>query len=131
MDLDKLLELADILKTLTGGHVKKSENKDDSYLFEDLIGEFVIVRCRDAGVHAGTLVKASGRSCVLKNSRRLWYFKCARSISLSAVQGYGLSDESRLGAVVDTIVLTENCEIMTCSEKAQQDIETLPVTEAS
>ena len=40
-----------------------------------LIGEYVLIRCRDAGVHAGILVDWEGREVQLKESRRLWYFK--------------------------------------------------------
>ena len=41
------------------------------------IGKFVVVRCRDAGVHAGTLVSRSNRQCELTGARRLWHWKVA------------------------------------------------------
>lgn len=34
-----------------------------------MVGKYVIVRCRDAGVHAGVLVDHSGREAVLTESR--------------------------------------------------------------
>ena len=38
-----------------------------------MIGKYVVVRCRDAGVHTGVLEAHDGRECVLTESRRLWY----------------------------------------------------------
>ncbi len=88
----------------------------------DKIGEFVIVRCRDAGVHAGVLVRANGRSCSLTESRRLWYWKPARGAAfLSGVAVHGLDDASRVGEPVD-IDLTENCEIIRCTDAAAKSI---------
>jgi len=88
----------------------------------DKIGKYVIVRCRDAGVHAGILVSTDGRSCSLKESRRLWYWKPANgSAFLSGIARYGLDKSSRLGEAVH-IELTENCEIIVCSEESANSI---------
>ena len=91
----------------------------------DFIGQYVIVRCRDAGVHAGKLVSRQGRECVLSNSRRLDRFYCAKGDSLTAVALYGIEEKpgTRIGGELPLIMLTENCEIIPCSEKAQETIE--------
>ena len=87
-----------------------------------MIGKYVIVRCRDAGVHAGVLVSAQGRGCVLSESRRLWYWKPANSAAfLSGVATEGLHDGSKVGAPID-IELTENCEIIACTKEAEVSI---------
>jgi hypothetical protein len=85
------------------------------------IGRYVIVRCRDAGVHAGVLVSKKGRSCILKESRRLWYWKTKTGAFLSAVAKYGLDSSSRVGCEVD-IELTENCEIIICTTESEKSI---------
>lgn len=86
------------------------------------VGSYVIVRCRDAGVHAGVLVSAEGRGCVLKQSRRLWYWKPANKASfLSGVAARGLDGASKIGVPVD-ISLTENCEIIKCTPEAEESI---------
>ena len=84
---------------------------------------FVIVRCRDAGVHAGYLEDgAEGRACTLTESRRLWYWKCANNASfLSGVATEGLDSSSKVGAPI-TITLTENCEIIQCTAQARESI---------
>lgn len=85
------------------------------------IGRYVIVRCKDAGVHAGVLVSKNGRSCVLKESRRLWYWKAKKGAFLSAVAKYGIHEDSRIGCEVD-LELTEDCEIILCTAEAEQSI---------
>ena len=94
-----------------------------------MIGSYVIVRCRDAGVHAGVLVSHSGRECVLKDSRRLWYWKPAsRASFLSGVATEGLDRASNIGAPID-IHLTETCEIILCTDQAATSIKKAPTHE--
>lgn len=88
----------------------------------DMIGKYVIVRCRDAGVHAGVLESYNGRECVLNESRRLWYWKPADGQKyLSGVAVAGVDSESKIGAPI-RVHLTENCEIIECSDKAQKSL---------
>ena len=83
-----------------------------------MIGKYVIVRCRDAGVHAGFLESNEGRECVLTESRRLWYWKPANGQKyLSGVAVAGLHCDSKISVVVTRMHLTEDCEIIECSEK--------------
>ncbi len=93
-----------------------------------MVGKYVLVRCRDAGVHAGWLVSHSGRECVLRDSRRLWRWKPANGATfLSGVATQGLDyEESKVGAPIN-IHLTENCEIAECTAVAEKSIENAPV----
>lgn len=94
------------------------------------IGKYVVVRTRDAGVHAGKLVSRDGRECELTESRRLWYWKVAENGAfLSGVATVGLDHRhSKVGAPID-ILLTENCEIIATTEKAAQSIAQAPTYE--
>lgn len=87
------------------------------------VGSYVIVRCRDAGVHAGILKSFDGRSCVLNEARRLWAWRVPMGSSsfLNGVAIDGLADGSQLGEPV-TVLLTENCEIIKCTAKAEASI---------
>ena len=88
-----------------------------------MIGKFVIVRCHDAGVHAGVLLAHEGRECLLKDSRRLWYWKVAgKRPFLSGVALDGLSSESRVGCTLPLLHLTETSEIILCSAVAERSI---------
>ena len=92
-----------------------------------MFGKYVVVRCRDAGVHSGVLASHTGRECVLTDSRRIWYFVPAwGSAFLSGVARYGLAEGSKIGCIVDRIHLTENCEILQCSAEAEKSIKTFP-----
>ena len=88
-----------------------------------MIGKYVIVRCSDAGIHAGVLEAHEGRECVLTESRRLWYWKPADGAAfLSGVAVHGLHDDSRVGVAVPRIHLTEDCEIIECTAVAEDSI---------
>ena len=91
-----------------------------------MIGKYVIVRCRDAGVHAGWLAAHEGREALLRQSRRLWYWKPAKGGLLSSVAEHGLDKESTLGEPQQLIHLTETCEISLCSESAERSIRAHP-----
>lgn len=84
---------------------------------------YVIVRCRDAGVHAGYLVKIKGRKAVLTQARRLWYFRVPMGSPsfLSGVALDGLAEGCKIGAPIN-VTLTETCEIIECTEKARKSI---------
>lgn len=87
---------------------------------------FVIVRCRDAGVHAGFLEDYKEREVVLRDSRRIWrWVKCAATLSEVAMRG--VSMESRLGCQVPLQVLLEACEIIPCTDVAQKTIQECPL----
>jgi hypothetical protein len=79
-------------------------------------GTYVIVRCRDAGVHAGEFVShPTDRTVVLRNSRRLWHWEGAASLSEIAV--YGAKDVAacKFGVVIpNNTSLLDACEIIVC-----------------
>ena len=93
------------------------------------IGKYVIVRTRDAGVHAGTLKSREGRACELTKSRRLWRWRVKDNagITLTEVALYGLDRrDTKVSATID-LILTENCEIIAATPEAQASIEGFPV----
>lgn len=88
-----------------------------------MIGKYVIVRCRDAGVHAGRLVSYEGREAILEDARRLWYWKPAGGKAfLSGIAVAGLDAASKVSCAVPRIILTENCEIIECTAEAAKSI---------
>jgi hypothetical protein len=88
-----------------------------------MVGKYVIVRCRDAGVHAGVLEAHEGRECVLTEARRLWRWRAeGGGVSLSEVAVYGIAPESKITVPVPRIHLTENCEIIPASAAAEASI---------
>lgn len=119
--VDTLMLLAEF-----AGFSKKSQNQI-SKIRNQMTGKYVIVRCRDAGVHSGYLESYEGRGCVLTKSRRLWYWAPASGKWLSAVANNGLDyGKSKISEVTERIHLTENCEIIQCTEKAEKSITSAP-----
>ncbi len=86
-----------------------------------MIGEFVIVRCRDAGVHMGTLVSVQGRMVNLENARRLWSWEGDRN-TLNEIALGGI-EKGRISETVEKICLLEACEIIPVAEGAKGKLE--------
>ena len=80
------------------------------------VGTYCIVRCRDAGVHAGQYESHNGREVVLRDSRRIWRFVGAQTLSEIAVYGCTGPNykESKIAPVLPIIVLGDACEIIPC-----------------
>ena len=90
-------------------------------------GKFVIIRARNAGVHAGTLVSHDGSCVELISSRRLSRFYCAKGDSLSAVALYGIDPKKgRIEGVLPRIRILDACEIILASDEARASIESAP-----
>lgn len=111
------------VEKLLSGQTSTSTEGNDQPDKSGFVGSYVIVRCRDAGVHAGVLNSFDGRSCVLNEARRLWSWKVPMGSSsfLNGVAIDGLADGSQIGAPV-TVMLTENCEIIKCTAKSEASI---------
>ena len=91
---------------------------------------FVIVRCRDAGVHAGIYQSHKDREVVLTQARRLWEWQVPKGASqfLSGVAIDGLDYAgSKIGCPIAVTVL-DACEIIECSAKAAESIKAAPVS---
>lgn len=93
-------------------------------------GQYCIVRCRDAGVHAGvvTEINEQSNSVTLSNSRRLWRWWSKFTLSGLAVDGVLESKQNRVrfACVIETIKLYGWCEIIPCTSKAKASIEGVP-----
>lgn len=97
-------------------------------------GTYVIARCRDAGVHAGVLVSTDDHHTVLRDTRRIWSWSGAASLSEIAV--YGLNpakcSSSRIGAVEPLKRLRDAdiCELTVCTPEGRASVEGMPVWRA-
>jgi hypothetical protein len=95
--------------------------------------KFAVVRCRNAGVHAGEVVSRKDGVVTLKNSRRLWRWWSAATLSELSQDGPVKIDENKYGCVLPVLELTESdvCEVIPCSEKARAAILAVPVWQAA
>jgi len=83
-----------------------------------MLGKVCVFRTYSAGVHVGTLEFKEGRECLVKDSRRIWYWKGACSLSQIAVDGSKNIDECQIAMKVPEIWLTEVIEIIPMSNDA-------------
>lgn len=97
----------------------------------NFIGKKVIIRAAHAGVFFGTLVEkeatAAGVEVVLHNSRRLWYWKGACSLSQLANEGVKDPDDCKFTVIVPEHNVMQVIEIIPCSEAAVKSIEGVKV----
>lgn len=93
----------------------------------EMTGKRVIVRGDRSGVFFGTFVDRTGSEVVLSNCRRLWYWDGAASISQLAVDGTVNPDGCKFTVTVDEIVILDAIEIIPCTGKAAEVIESVKV----
>ena len=118
------------LDDLTLGQIKQLKNLFgesssgvSSNINSMLIGKKVIIRTYSAGVHYGEIVEKEGKEVILKNARRLWYWKTANGgISLSEVANVGLHKDSKTCAALEMQWL-DAIEIIPCTKEAIKNIE--------
>lgn len=125
----RLSELKDVYRELRG--LFNEDAKMPSLLSKEpkkrMIGEYCIIRCGDAGVHAGYVEDWYDRTVILKDSRRLWYWKCKTGHSLSGLATGGLHSDSELPCTINEIVLTDACEIIPTSSQFEEDCKNAPI----
>lgn len=90
-------------------------------------GKKVIVRGDRSGVFFGTLAAKDGREVKLEKCRRLWYWDGAASISQLAVDGTTNPDGCKFTVTVDEIEILDAIEIIPCTDKAIESIESVEV----
>ena len=87
---------------------------------------YKIVRTYSAGVFAGYLESRNGKEVVLRDARRLWYWKGAASLSQAAMEGFRLPNECKFPCAVDKVELLEAIEILDVTPKAKESIQSVP-----
>lgn len=96
------------------------------------IGKKCIVRTYASGVFYGVVAKQDGRMVEMTECRRLWYWKAASGISLSAVAVNGVDKRaSKITAAVPIQTVLDAIEIIPASAECMSSIDATPVAEAS
>ena len=96
-----------------------------------VIGKKVIIRASRAGVFFGTVKEvndtAAGREVVLEDSRRIWYWDGAASLSQLATEGTKKPNGCKFTVTVPQHMVMQVIEIIPCSEEAIKSIESVKV----
>mgnify|MGYP003561046831 CR=1 FL=1 len=82
------------------------------------IGKYVIVRTYGAGVHVGVLVSRTGKDVRLSDTRRVWQWKGALTLSELSLRGLTV-DGSRVSETIAVNTLTDAMEIIPCTKDAE------------
>lgn len=91
---------------------------------------YCIVRTYSAGVFAGWIDKTiKGKEATIYNSRRIWFWSGASSLSQLALDGTRKPDSCKFPAVVPETILKEIIEVIPCTTKAKESIEGVKVWE--
>ena len=90
------------------------------------MSKMVIVRTYSAGVFAGYLVSRKGQEVVLRDARRLWYWKGAASLSQLAIDGVKYPNECKFPAPVSRVTLLNTIEILAVTAAAEACIKAVP-----
>ena len=128
MDINKLTiaEAKSIIKALESLQVKPGESvlaTPGITPKNPAIGKFCVVRCRNAGVHAGLVVQANAEFVELKDARRLWSWKSKFTLSEGATLGFDPAN-SKVGCAIQVILTASDvCELIPCTEAAKKTIE--------
>lgn len=83
--------------------------------------KYVVIRSRDAGCHAGYLKKDNETSVELVNSRRLWNWSGAKTLSELSLNG--VSGNCKFGIELPYIKIINHCEIIHATVTAKDSIE--------
>ena len=86
-----------------------------------------IVRTYSAGVFFAEVESRNGKEAVLTNSRRLWYWSGAASLSQLAVTGTSNPSGCKFPVAVARMELTEIIEIIDVTDEAAKSIDSVPV----
>lgn len=97
----------------------------------DLLGKKVIIRADRAGVFFGKLSEKretpAGVEVVLTDSRRLWYWSGAASLSQLALEGTKNPSGCKFTVTVPTHAVMQVIEIIPCTPEAVKSIESVRV----
>ena len=83
----------------------------------------VIIRAQAAGVHYGYLKSRVGGEAVLLNTRRIWYWDGAASLSQLAAEGVSKPQNCRFSVPLAEITVIGVIEVLPVTEAAQKSID--------
>ena len=86
------------------------------------IGQYCIVRCYGAGVHAGIVESVDGKNVMLSQASRIWKWEGAFTLTNVAENGV---TGGRVAGPLDSIALTDAIEIIPASPKCRVSLEAL------
>lgn len=91
--------------------------------------KYAIVRCQGAGAFAGFVQSLENKTAVIRQSRRLWYWSGAASLSQLAVDGTCKPNDCKFPVAIDEHTVNDVLEVIICTDKAKKSIEAVKLWE--
>ena len=110
--IDEKLKQKLILNLLGFDGQIEQTKKVGSELDQRFVGKKVMVRTYSAGVHFGELVEKCGQQAILKNSKRVWSWVKAASLSQLAMEGSKHISGCKITMAVGEVLLDRVVEII-------------------
>lgn len=88
---------------------------------------YSIVRCQGAGVFMAQIVERNGTEAKLKDSRRLWYWSGAASLSQLAVDGTSKPKDCKFPVAMPNQEVTGVIEVIEMTDAAVASLKKVPV----
>ena len=89
--------------------------------------DYKMVRTYSAGVFFGIIESRNGQEIVMRNARRVWYWKGAASLSQLSVDGTSDPSSCKFPVAVDRVELLQVIEILDITDKALKSLSMVPV----
>ncbi|MEZ4610577.1 MAG: hypothetical protein R2838_10090 [Caldilineaceae bacterium] len=86
------------------------------------VGQYCIVRCYGAGVHAGIVQSVDDKNVILSEASRIWQWKGAFTLTNVAKNGV---TGGRVAGPLESIALTDAIEIIPATRKCRESLEAL------
>jgi hypothetical protein len=111
-------------QTITIDNVKYVREDSIRTLAEPSVNgeKYCIIRCRNAGVHAGYVMERDGSEVTLALSRRLWRWH-GRTLSGLALEGTTDANSCKYAPEIPEITLLDACEIIPCTKEGKKSIQ--------
>lgn len=88
---------------------------------------WVVIRSRDAGVFLARMVKEKDGRVELENSRRIYYWDGAATLSQLAMEGVKKVSNCKFPCELPSQIVFGVCEIIPATEEAVKSIQSVPV----
>lgn len=86
-----------------------------------MVGRYVVVRTRSAGVHVGVLARRGAGEALLTDARRVWRWAGANTLHEIALRGVQ-REGSRVSEPVAQILLGEVIEVIACTADGERSL---------
>jgi len=101
---------------------KSTNSVTGANLSDSMVGKKVMVRTYSAGVHFGTLKAKIGQEAILTDSRRVYSWQKAATLSQLAMEGSKAVENCKITMIVDEILLNRVIEVIPMGEQAVNNL---------